>query len=177
MKPIGPLMREHRLIERMVELLRRELGTVSHEKKANAEFLLAAIDFMRVYSDRTHYDKEDEILFKKLAEKSLSREHRRIMNELTQEHVVARDIVKRLAEARLGFLSGRRGAIDDIQSCLEELVSFYPMHIEKEDKHFFYPCLDYLSRQEQDIMLEDMWEFDRKLIHEKYENVIKGLEE
>jgi hemerythrin-like domain-containing protein len=173
MKPIGPLMREHRLIERMVELLRKELGTVSHEKKANAEFLLAAIDFMRVYSDMNHYDKEDEILFKKLAEKSLSREHRRIMNELTQEHVVARDIVKRLAEARLGFLSGRRDAIDDIQ----ELVSFYPMHIEKEDKHFFYPCLDYLSRQEQDIMLEDMWEFDRKLIHEKYENVIKGLEE
>jgi hemerythrin-like domain-containing protein len=74
-------------------------------------------------------------------------------------------------------LSGRRDAIDDIQSCLEELVSFYPMHIEKEDKHFFYPCLDYLSRQEQDIMLEDMWEFDRKLIHEKYENVIKRLEE
>ena len=68
MKPIGPLMREHRLIERMVVLLRKELRTVSHKKRANAGFLLAGIDFMRIYSDRTHYDKEDEILFKKLAE-------------------------------------------------------------------------------------------------------------
>ena len=177
MKPNGPLMKEQRLIERMVVLLGKELGVVSRQKKANAEFLLAAIDFMRVYSDRTHYGKEDEILFKKLAEKSLSQEHRRIMNELSQEHVVARDIVKRLAEARLGFLSDRGDAVDDIQSCLKELVSFYPMHIEKKDKHFFYPCLDYLSQQEQDIMLEDMWEFDRKLIHEKYENVTRELEE
>jgi hemerythrin-like domain-containing protein len=56
------------------------------------------------------------------------------------------------------------------------LVTLYPAHIEKEDKRFFYPCLEYFSREEQDKMLAEFWEFDRKMIHEKYQNVIASWE-
>ncbi len=55
-------------------------------------------------------------------------------------------------------------------------MKFYPVHIEKEDKHFFLPCLGYFSKEEQDIMLGEFWEFDRKMIHEKYRKVVETRE-
>ncbi|MCJ7619462.1 MAG: cation-binding protein, partial [Anaerolineae bacterium] len=63
-----------------------------------------------------------------------------------------------------------------VVSALQDLVEFYPAHIEKEDKRFFVPCMKYFSRQEQDEMLKEFWEFDKRLIHEKYAAIVGRLE-
>jgi len=176
MKPIGPLMREHRLIERMVNLLNEEIKQMDKTNKVNTEFLMVAIDFIRTYADRTHHGKEEDILFRELAKKRLSQEHQKTMKELIEEHVMARKITTSLANARNNYVKGEKESIKDILASLKELVNFYPAHIEKEDKHFFYPSLEYLSSQEQNDMLQEFWEFDRRLIHEKYENLVKEIE-
>jgi len=176
MKPIGPLMREHRLIERMISLLNTEIGQIHTSGKVNTGFLMVAIDFIRTYADRTHHGKEEDILFRDLARKSLSPEHARIMHELLEEHIAARKIVARLIDARENFVKGASKSHQDIVDCLQELVALYPSHIEKEDRQFFYPCLEYLSKQEQDSMLQEFWEFDKKLIHEKYQRAVEDLE-
>jgi hemerythrin-like domain-containing protein len=176
MKPIGPLMREHRLIERMVTLLNAGLRQMSEENKANVDLLTVAVDFFRTYADRTHHGKEEDILFRELAKKKLSREHERIMNELVQEHVLGRKMVSDLISAKKAYTEGSTEALKDIIALVTKLVNFYPAHIEKEDKHFFYPILEYLSKKEQDNMLEEFWDFDRKLIHEKYQGIVEELE-
>ena len=63
MKPIGPLMWEHRLIEQMVDLLRSEIDRITGRKTANVTLIEQAIDFFRTYADRTHHGKEEEILW------------------------------------------------------------------------------------------------------------------
>jgi len=176
MKPIGPLMREHRLIERMVALMDKELARIGKENDVNPDFIGAAVDFFRSYADRTHHGKEEDILFRELAKKQLSKEHRKVMDELIAEHVSGRKTVASLSSARANYTRGNAGALGDIKACLQELVRFYPTHIEKEDKHFFYPSMEYFSRQEQDDMLEEFREFDRKLVHEKYQGIVKELE-
>jgi hemerythrin-like domain-containing protein len=176
MKPIGPLMREHRLIERMVGLISSELKQFSETNKANVDFLAIVVDFFRIYADRTHHGKEESILFRELARKQLSEEHQIIMNELVEEHVLGRKLVSKLANAMESYKRSDTNAFQDIKACLEKLTALYPAHIEKEDKHFFYPCLEYLSKQEQDIMLQEFWEFDRKMIHERYQRVVEEIE-
>ena len=176
MKPIGPLMKEHRLIERMIPLLDKELTQMNEEDEANVELLTVAVDFFRTYADRTHHGKEEDILFRELAKKRLSKEHQRIMNELVAEHVSARKTVSALANAKNNYHEGNPESLKDIITYARKLVGFYKAHIEKEDKHFFYPVLEYLSKKEQDDMLEEFWEFDRMLIHEKYQNIVEGLE-
>lgn len=176
MKPIGPLMREHRLIERLIVLLSREIEQINTSGKVNTGFLMAAVDFIRTYADRTHHGKEEDILFRELAKKNLDAEHKRIMNELIQEHIAAREMVARLVKAREAYIAGDSKSSGEIVDCLRELTGFYPAHIEKEDKHFFYPCLEYLTKEEQDAMLQEFWEFDKKLIHEKYQRTVEELE-
>jgi hemerythrin-like domain-containing protein len=177
MKPIGPLMVEHRLIERMAALLRAEIKKMDDSRKPDVGFLMVAIDFMRTYADRVHHGKEEDILFLALAAKNLKPEHSKIMAELVEEHVTARKMVAALLAAGEKYINGDSQALKEITSLLDKIGNFYPVHIEKEDKHFFYPCLDYFSKEEQDDMLKEFWEFDRKVIHEKYQRVVEGQEQ
>ncbi|MFW9831633.1 MAG: hemerythrin domain-containing protein [Candidatus Thorarchaeota archaeon] len=175
MMPIGPLMIEHRLIERMIGLMREELGRIRDTTRVNSRFIDTAVDFLRTYADRTHHGKEEDILFRELSKKSLTAKHQKIMDELVDEHIIARKTVGRLIEANTKYMQGDNKAVDEILRLLEKLVNFYPEHIRKEDKDFFIPCMDYFSQQEQQDMLNEFWEFDRKMIHEKYKKVIENL--
>lgn len=175
MKPIGPLMWEHRLIEKMVQLLQSETRRLSEQQEANILLLDQAVDFFRTYADRTHHGKEEDILFRALAAKPLSKEHKKIMEELIEEHVQARKKVGELVEARNLYLKGSKRNLTAIVNCLKDLTAFYPKHILKEDKHFFFPCLDYFSQDEQDRMLQEFWEFDRQMIHEKYTALVENF--
>jgi len=175
MKPIGPLMREHRLIERMLALLKEELPRIEERKQVDPSLIDAAVDFFRTYADRTHHGKEEDILFRDLAPKGLSQEHKRIMDELTEEHIRAREIVGSIAKAKEKYMRGESDALHEIKASLNDLVKLYPGHIEKEDQHFFYPILEYFSKKEQDDMLEEFWEFDRNMIHEKYKLTVEQL--
>ena len=174
MKPIGPMMWEHRLIEKMLRLFDGEIQKVNEKKKVDTVFIDTAVDFIKTYADRTHHGKEEDILFRELAKKQLSTEHARIMNELIEEHKYARKTVGRLVAAKERYLTGENTS-QEVIGCLKELARFYPQHIEKEDKHFFYPCMDYFTKQEQDAMLFEFYEFDRKMIHEKYKKVVESL--
>jgi hemerythrin-like domain-containing protein len=176
MKPIGPLMKEHRLIERMISLLDVETKHIKADNQTNVTFVIAAVDFIRTYADRTHHGKEENILFRDLAAKPLSAEHKKVMDELIQEHVFGRRVTAQVAEAADAYLRGDADSSSTILDCLTTLVDFYPKHIEKEDKHFFYPCLEYFSKAELDNMLDEFWEFDRTLIHEKYGSVVEKWE-
>lgn len=175
MKPIGPLMIEHRLIEKMIGFLEKELCNIETSKKANSEFICSAVDFFRTYADRTHHGKEEDILFKELNKKPLSAEHRKIMDELIAEHVIARQNVKGLLEATQKYSMGENRSLENIASHLKAIIGLYPAHIQKEDKRFFIPVMDYFSAKEQQAMLTAFFNFDKGMIHEKYRNMVEGF--
>ncbi|MCF7870447.1 MAG: hemerythrin domain-containing protein [Candidatus Omnitrophica bacterium] len=176
MMPVGPLMKEHRLIERMIRIMNANLENIKKENKVDPSFVDTTVDFIRTYADRCHHGKEEDILFRDLAKKDISAEDKRIMNELIKEHTMGRNNVKKLVEAKEKYIQGNKDALKDIIFNMEILIRFYPNHIEKEDKHFFIPCMDYFAEQERDAMLNEMWEFDKNMIHEKYSKVVEGYE-
>ena len=176
MKPIGPLMIEHRLIERMVALLGGVLETMKKKMEVNTDLINAGVDFFRTYADRTHHGKEEEIFFRDLSMKELSAEARKMMERLIQEHIWARQALMNLAAAHGRYVSGDRDALKAMIYELEKIVTFYPVHIEKEDKDFFLPVMKYFSKQEQHAMLEEFWKFDQSMIHEKYRKMVEEEE-
>lgn len=184
MQPIGPLMIEHRLIERLLALMEREFKRIKDNVEVDPEFAFVdpvfidtAVDFIRTYADRCHHGKEEDILFKALAGKELTPEHRRTMEELIQDHVWAREATATLVKAKDEYLLEKPGALDLLMEELGKLVDFYPRHINKEDKHFFIPCMAYFSETEQADLLARMHEFDRLLIHEKYQGLVESMEQ
>jgi len=176
MKSIGPLMWEHRLIERMVKILENELIKIKKTNEVNTNLVASGVDFFRTYADRTHHGKEEDILFRELTKKNLTPEHKKMMNQLVKDHVFARKTVGVLNDANCSVANGKKGSIKEIISNLEKLVALYPEHIYVEDKEFFYPILEYFSKEEQDVMLQEFWEFDQKMIHKKYKKMVNDLE-
>jgi hemerythrin-like domain-containing protein len=175
MMPIGPLMIEHRLIERMIALMEKELHRIEAENTVQVTLIENMVDFIRMYADRCHHGKEEDILFRDLEQKDLPAEYQNIMQELIQEHVYGRNTVGKLVAAKEQYLKGNSESLEVIKEAFRELIAFYPRHIEKEDKHFFIPCMDYFTQEEQDQMLSEFWDFDRTLIHEKYKKLVETL--
>lgn len=175
MKPRGQLMIEHRLIEKMLKIASQEVAVIKKERKVDPLFISTVVDFIKIYADRTHHGKEEDILFVELEKKNLSSNDRKIMAELVHEHVVARGIVKELVEANEALSNGNTKSIDIIVEKLTFLIDFYPVHIAKEDKVFFPDTEKYFSEKELAEMLNNFNEFDRKMIHEKYTNIYNSL--
>jgi len=176
MQARGPLMIEHRLIERMIALIEKKLAETEEENKIDPLFIDTAVDFIRIYADRTHHGKEEDILFRDLDKRTLSAEDRRMMEELIREHVFGRKITREVVEANSRYRMGEQAALEIIRSRLQTLVDFYPKHIEKEDKIFFPAARTYFSEEEDQAMLKEFWEFDRKMIHDKYKAEVAELE-
>jgi hemerythrin-like domain-containing protein len=176
MQARGPLMIEHRLIERMLSAIRNVLSEIEARHKVDPVFVDTAVDFIHVYADRTHHGKEEDILFRDLGNKQLAKEDRRIMEELIEEHEFGRQTTRALVEANDRFRNGYEAALTDILVNLQTLTEFYPRHIEKEDKVFFPSSRNYFSDEEDQAMLTEFYEFDRKMIHEKYESLVSGFE-
>ena len=174
--PAGPLIAEHRVIERMLAVLQAQLGVIAETRHVDPGLIDTATDFIRTYADRCHHGKEEDILFRRLADKPLDAELAQAMASLIEDHVRGRSMTRRLIEANGLFRLGDASALDMIEECVRDLVDFYPTHIAKEDRHFFKPCLEYFTDAEKQAMLADFEEFDRALIHEKYRGIVEGLE-
>ncbi|MGD9676204.1 MAG: hemerythrin domain-containing protein, partial [Candidatus Bipolaricaulia bacterium] len=72
MQARGPLMIEHRLIERMIALVSHAVAGIQSSGEVDPLFVDLAVDFIRTYADRTHHGKEEDILFRNLDRKGLS---------------------------------------------------------------------------------------------------------
>ena len=176
MQARAPLMIEHRLIERFLSVINVVLAEIELKRKIDPVFVDKAVDFIRVYADRTHHGKEEDILFRELNNKPLNAEDRRIMKELIEEHVFGRQTTEALIAANTRYRNGDEAALTDIAAKLHILTEFYPKHIEKEDKLFFPSSRNYFTDEEDQAMLAEFREFDRKMIHEKYQSVVEKFE-
>lgn len=169
-------MVEHRWIERVIADLRRRLHGDPPQPTIDPSYVERLVEFLRIYADRCHHGKEENIFFRALDDKELDLPLRETLQQLTREHEWARATTKRLVEANASAAAGDQGALGDVGRLLGELASFYPEHIQKGDKGFFRPALGYLSRGEQEVMLHAFTSFDASLVHERYRRIAEGLE-
>ena len=175
--PFQPLIVEHRLTERMIAVMEWRVADMESIGTADIGFIDAAVEFLRTYADRCHHGKEEDILFRELARKPLSAEHRRVLDELVAEHVFARTTAQRLVEARDVYVAGGASAFADIAACLHIFVEFYPKHIAKEEHGFFRAAMSYFTAAELDRLLAEENEFDRRFVQVTYAKAVECWEQ
>ncbi len=176
MLPAGPLMIEHRLIERMIAVMDRHQKNIDGGQNPDPRLLDDIIDFLRFYADRCHHGKEEELLFHVLADKPLTPDMRSAMERLISDHVHSRNLVGELGDLNKMLRTGDSTVKGNISRILSELVTAYPDHICREDRLFFPQAMKYLDTGDREVMLLAFTEFDRHLIHERYDELVKGAE-
>ena len=174
MKPRGLLMIEHRLIEKVLSVVQQKALSMM-EMDYHPAFVETIVDFIKTYADRTHHGKEEDILFAALAKKKLDDDHLCIMKELIDEHQKARSKTKEIVELNEKFKNGDRRVVPAITTAMIWLAGFYPAHIRKEDALFFPGTESYFQQDELDGLLGRFYEFDRMMIHEKYQKMYLAI--
>jgi hemerythrin-like domain-containing protein len=108
MIPIGPLMREHRLIERMVEVLRTEIELIDMGLPPDTGRSGQNGRLLQDLADRCHHGKEEDILFNELKERISPPKLKAAMDELIDDHVEASKLVGRIDQGRTADPRRRR---------------------------------------------------------------------
>jgi len=176
MHAYGLLMIEHRLIERMLLVIKTALSKLEYRHEIDPVFVDIAVDFIRVYADRTHHGKEEDILMRELKKKPLSPKDQVIMNDLIKEHMLVRQTTALISNANDRYRDGDDIALIVIANNLKTLIEFFPKHIEKEDRNFYPASRAYFTDEEDQAMLAEFGELDRKMVYEKYKAVVEKLE-
>jgi hemerythrin-like domain-containing protein len=177
MLPIGELMIEHRLIDRMLSLMRIEMDRIGAYGRADPEFVDLAVRFIKEFADICHHGKEEKVLFARLSEKPISPEMKKMVDDLIQEHIFVRNLTNEIVRAKDKYMEGKPEGKADLISSINGIVVFYPLHIEKEEKHFFIPAMDYFSAGEREDMLLTFREFDSRLLHDEFGMMVREMED
>lgn len=171
----GPLMVEHRVIEQVIGAMKHQLERIAASGRVDVHTIEQCLDFLRVYADRTHHGKEEDILFRWLGSRPLTLEDRVLLEELMDDHALSRQTVSDLADASKRHRDRDASSLAVISVSLTTLVELYPAHIAKEDQVFFPRLRAYINTDEEEVLLEEFRDFDRQMIHEKYRSVARSL--
>lgn len=174
MNPYDLIFDEHRIIERVFPVITKQIENIKAGHKLDPAFIDAVTDLFITYIDISHHGKEENLLFNALNKKKLSAEHKKMMNILLDEHKQGRHAVEQIIKSNQAYQ--RDGSeLNNIIARLNDFVTIYAKHIEKEDNDFFKKCMYYFSEEEQKELVQKFWRFDIQFIQEKYKKVIEML--
>jgi hemerythrin-like domain-containing protein len=79
-------------------------------------------------------------------------------------------------EVNKKYRNKEKDSLNDIIILLKKMIKKYPEHVKKESNVFFPATLNYFSEEEHQEIIAEFWEFDRTLIHQKYQDVVREIE-
>ena len=145
------LQGEHRVIEKVLDVLADAVREIQAGHRIEAGFFLRAVDFIRTYADRVHHAKEEDLLFPAMTARGVPREEGPIAVML-QEHELGRSHVKAMEEAARRLEAGESGALQEVARHAGAFVELLRQHIFKED-NILYPMAEQVLTAEDDRQL------------------------
>lgn len=174
MKPTEQLREEHNVIKLMLKILEAICGKLENEKDISKEHFEKVIEFIKVFADKCHHGKEEDLLFPAMEQAGIPREGGPI-GVMLMEHNMGRDYVKGMSESVLSqdfkrFIENARGYI----GLLEQ-------HINKEDNILYLMADMHLSEMKQKELIQQFEKVERERIgpgkHEEFHQLIHHLKE
>ena len=135
-RPTHTLKHEHRIIEQAIRALEGVCTRLELGEEVPLEALIHTLDFVQIYADRFHHDKEEMHLFPALQQSGMLEEGGPL-GYLKHEHQVERKLLIELGSAVTDYRNGEETAkariIDVARNYSQHLLS----HIRREDTILF----------------------------------------
>jgi hemerythrin-like domain-containing protein len=175
---IHELRHDHRVIQRVVAGMSAVADLLNSGKQVDASVLSDLVQFLRVFADQCHHEKEEQHLFPLLATKA-NVSIRRELESLEREHRSAKQLVGQLAKVAAVYGHNPAAVRYRIIDLLQQLVDLYPAHIWKEDFLLFPLAQQNLSQTEQEGLKEKFGDVEREVgedVHAGFEMLARKLE-
>ena len=139
------LSREHRNIERLLNVLEHELDIFDRAERPDYEVIGAIIAYFEVYTELYHHPQEDLIFAKlKLRDPAFAAE----MGDLAREHQKGSERLRRVAHAVANVRAGGEIPRENVDAVVRDFLVYERRHIMMEDRDFFPRALTALQPQD-----------------------------
>jgi hemerythrin-like domain-containing protein len=160
MNPRDALREEHGQIMKILLVLQRLLMRLVNLEAEEAKDLEALIEFLEIYVDRCHHEKEEQILFPALS-RTRSAEIDTLIRSLIEDHRQARMNMEQM-ESDAETLRSRTGADREaFRERAERYVELVRAHIRKENSALLPLIEESLSEPDRLQMAERFHELEK----------------
>ncbi|MGB9846183.1 MAG: PAS domain-containing protein [Desulfotomaculales bacterium] len=163
---------EHRLIEKVLEILQKEAEKLK-DNRGDPEVIAAALDFFSGFADGCHHRKEERVLFPLLEERGIPKEGGPI-GVMLREHEEGRRLIARMREAAA---RKDRAQLAEAAGAYVELLKG---HIWKEDDVLYPAGKKVLTADDARNLVEGFEKIEKEEVgagvHEKYARLVHELE-
>jgi len=146
MKPTQELIAEHNAVLMALQILEKVETALAANDAQAAEDLGQLLDFLRVFVDRCHHGKEEDVLFPEMERRGARRDGGPI-GVMLMEHEVGRGHVRAMSEALGRLRRSDAGAVTAILESARAYRELLRAHIHKED-NILFPMADRLVPDE-----------------------------
>ncbi len=135
-QPSEVLRKEHRIIERVLKVLRHLVDRAESGDRFEQEAFQQCVEFFRLFADACHHAKEENLYFPALESRGIPREGGPI-GVMLYEHGVARELTRQMGEALDSLERDEPAAKDAFYTAAHNYIQLLNQHIFKEDKILF----------------------------------------
>ena len=128
------LIRDHRNMSRLLDVLSEELERSRHTKLVDFEVLSRLVDYILNFPELRHHPRED-LIFRHLSQKDVSILRR--TEGILAEHKKLAELTRRLSAAIRNLWQGAEMPRSAFESLVEEYVATYRRHMQQEEETYF----------------------------------------
>jgi len=177
MKATQQLRDEHEGVKIMLSILGQVCRQLEATGNLNKEHFEGILEFLKVFVDKCHHGKEEELLFPALVAAGVPADGP--IAVMLHEHAMGRDYIKAMSTAFAGHLTGGVSSSKDVIQNGQAYISLLKDHIEKENNVLFVMADSVLSEKRQDELFEGFEKIEEVRIgagkHEAFHGLLKKL--
>ncbi len=166
---------EHEGILTMLEIIDRMV----EQPQLAVERFEQALEFLKVFADRCHHGKEEEVLFPLLETKGIPRDNGPI-GVMLSEHQMGRGFIKGMSDGLEQYKTGNPDALSVIRGNAHGYTDLLRNHIAKENDILFNMAERVLSEQEHQELAMKFEEIEAERIgmgrHQKFHQLLDEME-
>jgi len=178
MTPGGQLKEEHEGILLMLKILDKVSAKMKQQGKVDLAHLEQIVDFFKIFADKCHHGKEEDLLFPEMEKAGIPRE-RGPIGVMLAEHVQGRAYVRAMGEAVEALKKGDQETQGKFIENAGNYIALLSQHIDKENNILFPMGDRLLGRELQKELVEKFEIVEREKIgvgtHEKFHNLLDEL--
>jgi hemerythrin-like domain-containing protein len=147
------LRKEHEAILKMLAVTEEVARRLEAGEQVTLETLANLLDFFRLFADKCHHGKEEDLLFPQLEKKGMPRTGGPIWVMLA-EHEQGRKLVQQMAQATEAYANEPKAAAPAWAQAARGYVALLRAHIDKENNVLFVMAERMLTPDEQTALAE-----------------------
>ncbi len=180
MTPMEQLKEEHQGIQLMLRILDEVCRRIGSSEKVDTGHLEKILEFIRVFADKCHHGKEEDLLFPEMERAGVPKE-RGPIEVMLLEHSKGRDSVRGMGEALEGYKRGEAGASSRFFENARNYIALLTQHIDKENNVLFPWGERVLSKEQKERLIEAFETLEHERIgegkHEEFHQLLRQLSE